>query len=363
MDTPKRHRPSEPVLSFNTSFREAYVQTRHKNLRCFPVCSAVHMDKSFCGRIIEVAVSFPRETEPPVGKPMLVGEFRCTTVRQSLDVGSNTENVDFRNPKYIIAELVVSGSRDLRFVINPNRKWFYPRTTSEGELHCYSAFLMMDNVVIAQLDSPTFKVLPIWKEERRPSMLGLPAGPKSVQSSPRGSRTNDEEYESGSSGSSPPRVPTSPTDLAHLAMQYNMMRQQDPSVTMGWPSNMGMGQHPNQATYFRPFQQSGLPQGVIHMMPPFQPAFTPVSSAMPAPQMYQPYFVMPKAAAPPPPPPLMATSNLPHFAPPSHRSLAQRFLVAQQPEMGNSHHARTAADGSPSLNNGTDGVFRSDGGV
>jgi len=35
---------------------EAYVRTRHNNLRCFPKCAKVHKTKSFCGSPMKINI-------------------------------------------------------------------------------------------------------------------------------------------------------------------------------------------------------------------------------------------------------------------------------------------------------------------
>ena len=133
------------------------------------------MDKSFCGRIMEVSVSFPEDSEyaeTATRNAYLVGEFRCTAESLSFREGEKYERTKTRHIRFIEGELVVSSpSTDLRFIINPNRKWYYPRTTSDGEMHTYTVYLFVGDECVSHLDTPEFKVLPIWKEERRAAAI------------------------------------------------------------------------------------------------------------------------------------------------------------------------------------------------
>jgi len=152
------------VITIDSAFRDSYIQTRHKNLRCFPICSRVHMDKSFCGTPIEISV---HRTDLEISQILLFGEFHGVKRERTFKKGDTctTEQVDI--DKFMLGQYAFSKSDGIRFVINPNRKWYCADKSKDSELRCLTVYLCINNQVEDIADSPGFHIVPIWRKPNR----------------------------------------------------------------------------------------------------------------------------------------------------------------------------------------------------
>ena len=122
------------------------------------------MDKSFCGTPIEISV---HRTDLEIPQILLFGEFRGVKRERTFKKGDTctTEQVDI--DKFMLGQYAFSKSDGIRFVINPNRKWYCADKSKDSELRCLTVYLCINNQVEDIADSPGFHIVPIWRKPNR----------------------------------------------------------------------------------------------------------------------------------------------------------------------------------------------------
>lgn len=149
--------------------QSSYVRTRHNNLRCFPKCSPAHKTKSFCGMPLYLSCS------APAAEATLVAEFRNAATPSSLRVGSTCDAQTLLDNKYF--EGVQEHEGQGRWVVNPPRKWRYEGKTSAVDYHLLTMYLVSDGVVVGMVNTPKFRVVPIWRIVDEPKVVAVAAAP------------------------------------------------------------------------------------------------------------------------------------------------------------------------------------------
>jgi len=158
------------VIENADKMEQAYIRTRHNNLRCFPQCGKIHKTKSFCGTPLYVRIKRLDGTQQwQVKELQVIGEFR--NVRKpaafSLMAVCTSKNID--QGAFVPGHL--SGTNDdVQFTINPPRKWRYrARIAQVLDMHVFTVYVVAGDRVVAIKDTPQFQVIPIWKADE--SML------------------------------------------------------------------------------------------------------------------------------------------------------------------------------------------------
>ncbi|KAH9255603.1 hypothetical protein BASA81_006433 [Batrachochytrium salamandrivorans] len=142
--------------------QSSYVRTRHNNLRCFPKCSPAHKTKSFCGMPLYLSAPLV------AAGSMLVAEFRNAATPPSLRVDSVCDAQTLLDNKYF--EGVQEDEGRGRWVVNPPRKWRYEGKTSAVDYHLLTMYLVSNGVVVDMVNTPKFRVIPIWRIVEEPKL-------------------------------------------------------------------------------------------------------------------------------------------------------------------------------------------------
>jgi len=153
-------------LAFLHDFNDSYVRTRHNNLRCFPSCARVHKESSFCGKSVELKAL--RVLSADVKSIAVFGEFRRQQGEFSFKEGETVTRARLKEEAHRleIAEYVNANDLYYRFVFTPNKKWRYDaRVSRQQELHVFTVYVAVNEVVVGHLDSKAFMIIPVWKTE------------------------------------------------------------------------------------------------------------------------------------------------------------------------------------------------------
>ncbi|KAH9252954.1 hypothetical protein BASA81_009110 [Batrachochytrium salamandrivorans] len=175
--------PPSPVtvaaaLTLETTFKESYLHTRNKNLRCFPSCFAggVHMERSFCGA--PVRASLATTANLPLHHMFLFGEVHSLN-EPAYRVGQHVSPEQIAQDssgKFVVGSLSSlppspaawgDGKGKLQFSFAPRRKWVYASISHISSFHAYTVYLVVMGRITELVTSQKFKVVPIWTEQKR----------------------------------------------------------------------------------------------------------------------------------------------------------------------------------------------------
>ena len=279
------------TLHFISTFRKRYVRTKEGNLRCWPQCDTVHMEKSFCGSPLEIGVWGNENWS----SAFLFGEFRTTSRNASFRIGDKIDKDLLEDSqRFIFSKYVREHDGTQKFVVSPSRKWKCreeKRLNSTSRFHTFTIYLTFNDEVHETLDSQPFQVVTskakLEPVKRDPALVAkLEAIAKSGGGPVKGgiqsfqnSRDDDEEDGYEDSEEQMDDVQSVPHSLVHpnLGMQQamlNMLHSQSsrlhPNALTPWVNSINH-QFPNQpqlaatSTFYYPHMASN---GVIPGMPP-----------------------------------------------------------------------------------------------
>lgn len=160
------------TLRLETTFKDAYLHTRNKNLRCFPSCfiGGVHMERSFCGAPVKASLAVSPSL--PLHQVFLFGEVHSLN-EPAFRVGqlaSLDELAQDASGKFVVgalSSLPGEGKGRLQFSLAPRRKWVYASISHSSSFHAYTVYLVVMGRITQLVTSQKFKVIPIWTEQKR----------------------------------------------------------------------------------------------------------------------------------------------------------------------------------------------------
>lgn len=125
--------------------------TKAKNIRCFPCCSSVHTEKSFCGSSVSLLVqNLPKDYEDAI----IVAEIVSTP--RKVKIGDQLAENSLNNSNK--GKLVRSFDGQDRFIINPFRKWASCQGCEREYHRTLVCYLVLDKIVKFILKSDSFRV-------------------------------------------------------------------------------------------------------------------------------------------------------------------------------------------------------------
>jgi len=155
----------------------SYVRTRHKNIRCFPFCSPIHRERSFCGQSLVVSAPYSGEKAKQL---VLLGCFRKIREKLFFNLGgryaSEDINTDLHTNKNEMMTAIFTGydanAKLSFFEFRPPRKWRYhceqnKYTTQENHVFTLYVFEKLENDTLSCIgyaDSPPFCIISAWNQ-------------------------------------------------------------------------------------------------------------------------------------------------------------------------------------------------------
>mmetsp|Transcript_12551 Transcript_12551/g.22779 ORF Transcript_12551/g.22779 Transcript_12551/m.22779 type:complete len:389 (-) Transcript_12551:1168-2334(-) len=161
-----------------TSWKDSYIRTRHKNLRCFPSCSSKHMHNGFCGNPVLVYVNSESEFLREQDRLVAVAELRKVDGAQTYTAGGKFEQAASKNKdgnEILVGNWVSYDSVNQRHLVEfkPPRRWRYNCKLAKhtmSQKHVFTVYVcsMKRKLCLAEKNSPEFMLNSAWKVWKPP---------------------------------------------------------------------------------------------------------------------------------------------------------------------------------------------------
>lgn len=152
--------PANKIINsayFESQFRDFYYISRQSNLRCFPSCGSVHMEKSFCGNSILVILNLGVNCDETI----LFGEFCSMNEAQSFQLGDIFNPSAMSHKVFMMAKSKFSTQKTSEYVIYPSNKWKFPKEKKiKDQQFSFIIYLVVKGKVIDYAASPKFTIFP-----------------------------------------------------------------------------------------------------------------------------------------------------------------------------------------------------------
>mmetsp|Transcript_23823 Transcript_23823/g.41989 ORF Transcript_23823/g.41989 Transcript_23823/m.41989 type:complete len:407 (+) Transcript_23823:223-1443(+) len=171
-----------------SAWKSRFVRTRHKNLRCFPACSAQHVESGFCGDSVFIWVSMENPDSVKDLNLTAHGCLRKTTETRLHEVGKRASSIrdpEFHEPNEVfVGEWKQYDAAEKRWLVefSPPRRWRYHTKLAKHTMkqaHVFSAYILgnvkdeNEQTCVATADSPEFRLQSAWKQTASTPSLPL----------------------------------------------------------------------------------------------------------------------------------------------------------------------------------------------